>query len=189
MKSNKNIFIVFILMAVGVLARLIPHVPNFTPTESIAIFGAAYLGYRYLALLLPLVLIYVSDFFINNTIARSFFPETEGLVFFNEYMLYTASAIILIVMLSKWSLKNVNTKNVIFTVFASTILYYLVTNFSSWAITNSIYPSNMSGLIMAYVAGLPFLKVSILGNLLFSGFMFGGKAIIERIIESRQVTA
>ncbi len=189
MKSNKNIFIVFVLMVVGVFARLIPHVPNFTPTESIAIFGAAYLGYRYLALLLPIGLIYFSDFIINNTIARAYFPETEGLVFYNEYMLYTAIAIIAIVLLSKWTLRSVNTKNVILTVLASTIIFFLITNFAAWASLKSVYPANINGLMMAYIAGLPFLKVSMLGNLLFSGVLFGSKTMIERILESRKVIA
>lgn len=187
MKSNKSFFIVLGLMITGIFARLIPHIPNFTPTESIAIFGAAYLGYRYLALLLPIGLIYTSDFILNNTIARPFFPNAEGIIWYDHYMLFTAIAIVSIVLLSKIMLKTINTKNVIITVITGTLIFFMMTNFGAWASAKSVYPANVNGLLMAYIAGLPFLKASLLGNLVFSGILFGSKAVIERLLFTKQV--
>ncbi len=189
MKSNKSFIVVLGLMIFGVFARLIPHIPNFTPTESIAIFGSAFLGYRYMSFLLPLGLIFIADFIINNTIARSFFPDTQGLVLFSSYMIYTAIAIVAIVLLSKTMLKTINVKNVVLTVLASTVIFFLLTNFAAWADPKSLYPANASGLIASYIAGLPFVKVSLLGNLIFSGVLFGGKALIESMLESKQAVA
>lgn len=189
MKSNKSIFVVIGLMVFGVFARLIPHIPNFTPTESITIFGAAYLGYRYLSYLLPLGLIYISDLIVNNTIARMYFPDTNGLVLYSSYMMYTAIAIVTIVAFSKWMLRTINAKNVIITVLASTLIFFLLTNFSAWADPKSLYPANINGLIMAYIAGLPFLKISLVGNLVFSGVLFGSKYVFEHIFVDQQAIA
>lgn len=188
MSSNKNWIVVVGLMVFGVFARLIPHIPNFTPTESIAIFGAAYLGFRYLSYLLPLSLIFISDFVINNTIARPFFPEKSGIIWFDSYMIYTALAIVSIVFISKLMLRKVNFKNVLATVISGTIIFYLFTNFAAWAMPASIYPSHPGGLMMAYIAGLPFLKISLLGNLVFSGIMFGSMYLIEQKLANKQST-
>ena len=189
MKSNKSFIVVLSLMIFGVFARLIPHIPNFTPTESIAVFGAAFLGYRYLSFLLPLSLIYISDFIVNNTVARTYFPDTQGLVLYSSYMIYTTIAIVTIVLLSKSLLKTVNVKNVVLTVLTSTVVFFLLTNFAAWADPKSVYPANISGLAMAYIAGLPFVKVSLLGNLIFSGVLFGGKALIESMLRTKQIAA
>ena len=51
-------------------------------------------------------------------------------------------------------------------------LFFLVSNLSTWAET-TLYAKNLSGLMACYVAGLPFLKNTVLGDLFFSGVMFG----------------
>ena len=39
---------------------------------------------------------------------------------------------------------------------------------------------NAAGLMQAYVAGIPFLQNSLLGNLAFAAAMFGGFALLQR---------
>lgn len=171
-------------MIAGAFARLIPHVPNFTPTESLAIFGGAYLGYKYLSYILPTIMIYASDLVINNTLARSFYPDVQGIVWWDNYMFYTIGAVVAIVFISRLLLKKINTKNVIITVLVSSILFFLVTNFAAWATVKSLYPANFSGLMMSYAAGIPFYKVSLFGNLIFSGVLFGSMALINYKLNS-----
>ncbi len=50
--------------------------------------------------------------------------------------------------------------------------FYLITNFGVWLMGN-YYPKNAAGLLESYIAGLPFLQNAILGDLFFSGVMFG----------------
>lgn len=184
MKSSVKLISVIILMIAGAFARLIPHVPNFTPTESLAIFGGAYLGYKYLSYILPTIMIYASDLVINNTLARSFYPDVQGIVWWDNYMFYTIGAVVAIVFISRLLLKKINTKNVIITVLVSSILFFLVTNFAAWATVKSLYPANFSGLMMSYAAGIPFYKVSLFGNLIFSGVLFGSMALINYKLNS-----
>lgn len=43
------------LIVLAALSRLLPHPPNVSPVEAIALFGGAYFGRRSLALLVPVL--------------------------------------------------------------------------------------------------------------------------------------
>ena len=43
------------LILLAALSRLIPHPPNVSPVEAVALFGGAYFGSRRIALWVPLV--------------------------------------------------------------------------------------------------------------------------------------
>lgn len=182
MNANNKFIPVVMLMVIGAFARLIPHVPNFTPTESIAIFGAAYLGRKYLMFVVPLVVLYLSDFIINNTIARSFFTEQDGIVWLDQYMIYNTIAILLMVLLSSQLLKKVTAINVLLSVVSASVIFFMITNFGSWASEKSIYPSDFNGLMMSYTAGLPFFRSTLMGNVIFSTILFGSYALIQNLV-------
>jgi hypothetical protein len=58
----------------------------------------------------------------------------------------------------------------------ATMLFFLITNFGAW-MGNPIYPQTFEGLMMSYAAGLPFLQGSFIGDLMYSGILFGGFAL------------
>ena len=43
-----------------------------------------------------------------------------------------------------------------------------------------MYPQTGSGLVAAYVAGIPFFKWTVLGTLFYAAAMFGGFALLRR---------
>ena len=49
------------LIFVAALTRVIPHPPNFSPIEAVALFGGAYFAKRHWALLVPLAAMFLSD--------------------------------------------------------------------------------------------------------------------------------
>jgi len=49
------------LILVAALSRVLPHPPNFSPVEAIALFGGAYFASRRMALLVPLLAMFASD--------------------------------------------------------------------------------------------------------------------------------
>ncbi|MBK8625686.1 MAG: hypothetical protein IPN86_09065 [Saprospiraceae bacterium] len=182
----KNKFLpVIILMVIGAFGKLLPHIPNFTPTESIAIFGAAYLGSKYMKYIIPLVILYLSDFIINNTIARSFFVEQEGIVWFDQYMIYNFIALVFIVLVSTKLLKKINATNVFLSILSASIIFFMITNYGSWASEKSIYTNDLSGLLMSYTAGIPFFRTTLLSNLLFSTILFGSYEMIQSLVSKR----
>lgn len=57
---------IFVLVGIGVLSRLIPHMYNFTPLGAIALFSAAYVGRKSLSILVPVITLWISDLLLNN---------------------------------------------------------------------------------------------------------------------------
>ena len=174
MKHNNTITGFILLALVAALARLLPHIPNFTPVESLTLFSTAYILRKRWAFILSVILLYISDFIINNTIARSFFPDHEGLVWFSQYMIFTVVSMALIVLVSSKLLRKVHVGNVILSVFVASVIFFIVTNFGSWVGEKSIYTRDLSGLMTSFAAGLPFFRSSLISSLLFSTILFGG---------------
>lgn len=179
MKQSHQLIGVILLMITASIVRWMPHMPNFTPLESLAIFGAAYLTKKQWAYLAPIVLMYVSDFVINNTISRSFFTNVEGIVWFSDYMIYNILALLLIVLVSRQLLKKVTGLSVFYSAVSACIIFYLVTNFGAWLSPLSIHSKELDGLAASYISGLPFLKISLIGTLFFSSFLFGTFTILQ----------
>ena len=49
------------LIFIAALSRVLPHPPNFSPIEAVALFGGAYFAKRHWALLVPLAAMFLSD--------------------------------------------------------------------------------------------------------------------------------
>jgi hypothetical protein len=169
-----------LLFAAG--TRLIPHVDNFTPMEAVSLFGAAYFSRKWWAFLAPVLIMYITDFVINNTVARPFFPQTEGIIWFSNYMIYNTLAYIGITILGITFLQKVTASRVVVLSLISSVLFFLITNFGTWMSEISMYPRSFSGLMMSYAAGLPFFRTSVLSTLVFSVMMFGSFFILKRYI-------
>ena len=72
-----------------------------------------------------------------------------------------------IVLLKKVNVVNLLTANVL-----GTLGFFLISNFFVW-VGGKMYPQTIEGLGMCFTMGLPFLKNTLLSNLLFSAVMFG----------------
>ena len=62
---------------------------------------------------------------------------------------------------------------------ASSVLFFIVTNFGVWA-TQGMYPMSFEGLVACYVAAIAFFQNSLLGNAFYTAVLFGGFALISR---------
>jgi hypothetical protein len=87
-------------------------------------------------------------------------------------MIYTYAGTAAIVLIGMGLLKKISGPRILGSALLSTIVFFLVTNFGSW-ISIPIYPMNASGLIAAYVAGLPFMSGHLVANVVFSFLLFG----------------
>jgi hypothetical protein len=141
------------LFIIGLVSRLTPHLPNFTPIVAIALFSGAYLNKKY-AIWLALGLYIITDLIIG----------------LHETVLFTWSSIILITVIGA-SLKKKKITNILGYTLLSSILFFVVTNFGVWLW--GWYPRTFQGLIQCYVAAIPFFRTSILANLVYAGALFG----------------
>lgn len=158
------------------LCRLLPHPHNFTPVGAIALFGAAYFRQRWVAFLVPALSLWLSDILLNNVVYREYYPSFT----LNPGTLSTTYfPFLLIVALGGFLLKKVSFSNVVASSLAASVLFFLVSNFFVWQ-GSQLYPQNGLGLMLCYEAGLPFFRNGLLGDLFFSGVLFGGYELAKR---------
>ncbi len=154
MYSNYNTRNFILISFISILiSRLIPHPPNFTSAIAVSFYLPALFGYRYI--LISLTAFVLSDLIIGG----------HGL------LLFTWGSIILIGLLSKY-FKNIYLR--VLGITASSLVFYFVTNFGVWLLGNT-YTNDISGLVLCYFMGLPFLQNSLISSLIIS-------ALIELII-------
>ncbi len=153
--NNRFLFITGMIV-LGALSRFIPHLPNFTPLASMALFGGALYSNKTKAFLLPLFILFLSDLFIG----------------FHATMLFVYAGFLAIAGIGLWLKKRLSVANVIVAALLSSVLFFVLTNFGVWVMYD-FYPKNFAGLTEAYVAALPFFRNDLLGNLFYSGVFFG----------------
>lgn len=148
----------FVLLAVAV--RFMPHPWMFTPVVgSLLFFGAR--GSRR-QLWIPLVLLAASDVVLTKFVYG--FPF--GWDYLVTWAWYGA-----ILWLGTNLHDNAKAFRVIAAALASSVSFFLLSNFTAWAYWN-MYPKSLKGLELAYVAGLPFFRRALEGDLLFTVAMF-----------------
>ena len=162
------------LIVLAALTRLLPHPPNFSPVEAIALFGGAYFLSRSAAIIVPLVGMFLSDLVLGFVNGGTYFE------YFTHAGFWLVYACIALTTLMGFNLRGrVSGARVLGYSLAGSVLFFLVTNFGTWA-TGTMYPHNAQGLMAAYVAGIPFFQWTVLGTLFYSAVLFGGFALLRR---------
>ena len=161
---------IFVVLAVAV--RFMPHPWMFTPVVgSLLFFGANGSRRR---LWIPLLLLVVSDLLLN----RFVYSSPLGLDQFVIFGWYAA-----ILWLGTKLGRNAKMLPVIGAALASSVSFYVITNFTSWAWLD-LYPKSFSGIMMSYVAGLPFFRHALEGDLLFTLAMFATPVALRMVSEA-----
>lgn len=168
--------VVIAIILIAGLSRLFPVV-NFSPIAAMGLFGGAYLSKRWLALTLPLLAVWFSDVLLNNTI---YAHMNDGFTFFYEgwawqYGAYLAITVLGIVMFKK----GISGIKVLGSSLLASGVFFLLSNFGVWA-SGLLYPLSIEGLLACYAAGIPFLKGTIIGDLFYSGVLFGGFYLLQQ---------
>ncbi len=180
MKNTKNIKGIILIIAMILMAafsRLIPHLPNFTAVGAMALFGSAYFNKRYLALISPILAMWLSDLVINNVVYAAY---NESFVWFQSFQIYTFLPLLLITVMGFFLFKKVSTSKVIAGSIVSAVIFFVVSNFGTWLSPYAVFPHNFAGLVETYVAGIPFLGNNLMGTLFFSTIMFGAYYFITK---------
>jgi len=167
--------ILLLLILACAFSRVIPHTYNFSPLGAMALFGAAYFSKKWQGLLIPLIATWVSDLLINNVIYARYYPE---FTWFYSGFYWQYGSYVLISITAFFLLRKVTPQRVLAGALSATGIFFLLSNFGCW-LGNPMYGQNISGLLSCYAAGLPFLKGTLLGDLVYSGVLFGSFALIQ----------
>ncbi len=168
-KINLRFGVLFLIIIAAAFSRLLPHPPNFTPIGAMALFGAAYFSKKHLALIIPIIAMFLSDLVINNVVYAQYF---DGFTFFYPGFYWTYGAIISIGVIGFFILKKVQLKTIVFSSLFAVIAFFLISNFGVWA-SGITYPKDLNGLLLCYTAAIPFFKNTLMGNLVYSAVLFG----------------
>jgi hypothetical protein len=154
------------LTGLDVGARLLPHAPNFTPVAATALFAASVLRIRALAVLVPIAGMMLGDLWFGGYDIRIMIAVYATLV-----LPASAGALSRTLRRPLWTLPVLA---------SSSLIFFVVTNFVVWAF-GAMYPANAEGLLTCYVAGLPFLRNMLTGDLFWGLVLFGGYWLLQGI--------
>lgn len=151
--------------------RTFALLPNVSPVGGLALYSGGRLRW-WLAWVPPLAVMAVSDLILQHWYAKTpFDPWVYG-----GYLLYVAIGMALTRTITPL---RVGTAAVL-----GAVQFYLVTNFGVWyahhGSAHAMYPPTLTGLVDCYLAGLPFLGYTLLGDVAFSAAVFGAHAWLAR---------
>jgi len=158
-----------LMVAIGIVIRLVPHPANFTPVFAIALFAGFYLPKKW-AIILPLSVMLLSELFIG------FYAW--------QLMLVVYGSIALAGLIGVASKKNRNILTVVTSTLVASILFFLTTNFAVWYFS-SWYTHDLSGLMLCYTLAVPFFKNSLMGNLFFVTVFFGSYEMVKLFVSQK----
>ena len=145
--SKEEIKVIFGLIFIAILTRLLPHPPNFAPITSIALFSGFHFSNKRIAILIPLVGMFLSDIFLG---LHSLIP-----VVYLSFILISVMS---------FYIKTLSFTNVLL---AST-LFFVFSNLGVWYF---FYPHNWGGLSTCFVLAIPFFVNAIAGDLFYTSVL------------------
>ena len=166
MNAKNSIYLALGLVALLSLSRLIPHPPNFTPILGMAVFSGAIISKRFIAYLVPLLAMLLSDLYLG-------FHAGMPIIYFS---------LAICVLIGTFIEARVTTLNSFLSISLGVLAFFLITNFMVWY-GSGMYESSISGLLTCYFMGLPFVQ-----NTFISSILYGmGAFLIYDIINKRMI--
>lgn len=166
---NRNVFfaaIVFVtLVTLGLVGRLVPHPPNFSPMIATVLFAGFFFRRCTTSLLVVLAVMALSDTVIGTYDVR--------------VMVVVYATLLLPVVLRPYLRRRLTVVRVGGGAVLCSLVFFVTTNLAVWA-SGSMYPKSMLGLVECYLAALPFLRNALCGDLFWSAVLFGSYVLAVR---------
>lgn len=165
----QELFVFFLLVAIGVAGRWGQPEWCFTPTAAAAIFAGYYFSRVPIAVLVPLAILAISDLRLPShsnlpvmvaTYAVMIAPVWFGRLVKQSPREWSTAW--------RWAVCG----------FAPATLFWLVSNFAVWAF-QSDYPKTAGGLVECYWAAVPFFRWMLAGDLFYLSVLFGCLALAD----------
>lgn len=175
---------IYLVIIFAIIARFVPHMPNFAPITALAIFSAAHLGWKK-SVGLTLAARFVSDLFLG------FFSWPLMLAVYASHLFGVALGLWIkksltspLVPLHYLERDNTHISSqemgrvgeglrkwgkILASGVISAAVFFLVTNF---AFLYSSYPHTWAGIVQSYINGLPFLRGTLLGDVGYTLALF-----------------
>lgn len=166
--KQTRFFVLFGFIFTALLSRFLPHPPNFTAINAVALFSA----YAY------------NDLRLSFAIVCCTMLLSDLVLGLHSLMPFVYFCIGAVTLMSKIRFRC----SIPVTLTAGSILFFLVVNFGVWQF-DGIYPNTLEGLALCYIAALPFFANQLLGDLLFGALLFGLFSLSEKYFPALRVEA
>ena len=145
----KKYFLPITLILILLLSRLIPHPSNFTPILAAGVFSGFYFKNFLLGALIVIVSMFLGDLYLG----------------FHDKMFFTYISLAIAVALGLL-IKRLKFTEILFSGLASSVCFFLVTNFGAWMVLD-MYEKNLAGLLKSYVFAIPFFHNTLISTFLY----------------------
>lgn len=170
----KKIWFISIAISIVALTRFLPHPPNFTALGALALFSGAMYKNRFLALSIPLAVLFITDLVLNNLILKGIY---SSFILLTPGAIYLYGSLVLIAAIG--FLTNANSpKSILGSGILASVLFFLISNFGVWA-SGTMYPPTFEGLLASYTMAIPFFAPTAASQLVYSAVLFGAYAVLS----------
>jgi len=145
------------LLVLTVASRIAPHPWNFTPMIAVALFAGARIERGWIAMLAVAACLVLGD------VAVGVFPYAG--------MAWVYAPMLAIALLGRTLVTRRSLVATLVAALGAGLVFFVVSNFGVWL--SPMYPHSASGLADCYIAGLPFYRNQLVGDVAFTGALFG----------------
>jgi len=161
-------FATLICMTMATAAtRLLPHPPNLTPIAAMALFGGAHFASPLAAFAVPLSAMVVSDVLLGFGLDR--------------VMPFVYGSFVFTVWLGRWLRGRRSPLAIALAAVSASLVFFVVTNLGVW-LAGDLYSRTLDGLVICYIAAIPFFGNTLAGDAFYTVVLFGGFALGQRYV-------
>lgn len=175
-KTLQKLINPLLIIGFAVILRLLPHAPNFAPITATALFGGVYLSRR-LGLIIPLATLLISDYlllYINPFSSQPFnfsYLHPISSLWYDSTIVAVYGSFLISGLIGLYLKKHKSFNNILSGTLVASIQFFILTNAAVWLA--GAYDRSILGLWQSYLAGVPFFKATLLGDLFYTGLFFG----------------
>jgi len=140
---------------------------NFSPIGAMALFGGAYFNRNWKAFAFPLVMLFISDFILHQTVFKAY---SSGFLYSGWYWVY--GAFVLMTTTGRWLLKTVTVNRFLVSVLVCVFIHWIVTDLGVW-IGSKKYTQDLSGFMACLINAIPYELRFLSGTLAYGIILFG----------------
>lgn len=175
--SKYTVISILLLVSIAAIYRAIPGRPwGFAPQFAMAIFGGAMIKDRKLAVVMPLLSLLLSDL-LYELLYINGLSEIKGFYsgMWQNYLLFGSLSIV------GFFINGDKITSIAKGALAAPTIFFLISNLSTWAGNGGFQrPKTFSGLMQAYVDGIPFYANSVVATFVFGAVLFGAHYMIAK---------
>lgn len=173
-KFNPRTTTLLIFIAITAAVRIvfnfnhdISPLANFSPIGAMAIFGGAYFDKKWKAFAFPLLMLFISDLILHQTVFKAY---SNGLLYGGWYWVYGAFALMTFV--GRWLLKKITVHGFLFSTLICVFIHWIVTDLGVW-IGSIKYSQDVNGFMTCLTSAIPYEWRFFAGTVLYGTILFG----------------